>query len=277
MEILCLKGGLGNQLFQLVAGLKYVKKKKSKKLTIYAGNLREFDASRDFMLKPFINNLDIEIVIKYRKNILLNRYFLKILSMLNLSINNSNYGKKCYANNCMPINIIDGYFQDIHCFDFSFLDRFRKSLDLEYSKEFNAKELSSLVNDDIIGLHIRGTDRVCESNFENIYEKVESYLSEDKQIICFTDDNEFAIKTLKQFKQQVIFISSMGFDDKLEFYIMSKLSRIIISNSNSTYSIFSRLLSENNSETIALRNTNGLYETSLIEILSTVNNVRSVY
>jgi len=134
MIILILKGGIGNQLFQLMAALFYSNKNDKNPIFIYTHNLQKYSARRTFSLEPFINNYDIKIEIIKKQYWFFHRYWLKIFEKLKLfTITDYNFQKKHFFIEFFDLFIIDGYFQQPYFLKTNSLQCLRSSLNEYYS------------------------------------------------------------------------------------------------------------------------------------------------
>ncbi|WP_113637112.1 alpha-1,2-fucosyltransferase [Nubsella zeaxanthinifaciens] len=242
--ILNLKGGLGNQLFQLAAALTL---NKSKKTYLYTGNLKKFAVPREFCLKPFIYSYHDEIFIVDNKWYI-NKYLLHVLAKINLFVKNDN-------NNPSRILILDGYFQKKEFFSRQVCEKLGRSMVDYFSVEdvksnflekvsfltTTAERESGQISKDYVGMHIRGTDRKDELNNKKFLESIENFVNKEKKMVCFTDDVEYAKMMLKQFSLQVLFVNEFNLTDIEEFYLISLFHEFFLG--NSTFSICARKLS----------------------------------
>ena len=82
--ILNIKGGLGNQIFQIIAALNYCKKNSIKLLYINTPNLNNYKAIRKMDIDLNLFKFFIKINLINKKNILLSKRFLQILKLFNI-------------------------------------------------------------------------------------------------------------------------------------------------------------------------------------------------
>lgn len=245
--ILNIKGGLGNQLFQISAALKYIHQNKIKKLYIFHGNMIFYSTSRVFHLNKILFKLPVYVkVLRTGWIIFLNKYMLYFLSKVHcLIVNEKNFNKKSSY-----IQIMDGYFQSPDFIELSSLTLIKNALKDDQNallKKLPKKLLSISLDSNIIGLHLRCGDRMSISllnNFRNSISKIN--FNQYSKIIFFSDSNNLEIKSEIQniVKGEVIFIDEFALSDYEEFLVCTFISDFFVS--NSTFSIISRLLSSNN-------------------------------
>lgn len=259
MIILNLKGGLGNQIFQYAAALKYAIKY-DKKLYIYTGNLTAYKTKRDFSLNVFIDNTILEVVLIKSKSIFfIKKYFLILLKKINcFIITEKNFFTKLPS--C--VTIIDDYFID------------SKFLDNEivfYLKELLYKNFSNKIYDlsfeHGIGIHIRGTDRLFENqdvNYGEILEKTS--IANNVIVYCFTDDILYAKEQLKNIKNEIVYLKDYKLSDLEEFYVISKMKKFIVS--NSTFSILARRMSSDETSTYVVKDFFTVRDVALLEVFN---------
>lgn len=262
MLILNLKGGLGNQIFQYIAAMR-VASTKNKKLYIYLGNLKAFKTKRNFSLNVFIKNSPIEIVL-IERNIFLNKYLLAILKKLNfLIITENNFFSKTNSS----ISIIDDYFINSKFLDSLLIDNLKESLYIQYPK-LNKQ----YIDEEGLGIHIRGTDRIEDNQsvfFEDILYK--ALISENIVIYCFTDDINYAKSKLINIKNKIVFMTKYKLSDIEEFYLISQMNKFIVS--NSTFSILARRMSSNHTSTYVVRDFFASRDKELLEVFNFESNI----
>lgn len=265
MIILNLKGGLGNQIFQYAAALKFASKNK-KKLHIYTGNLTAYKTKRNFSLNVFIQNYPFEVVLIESKNILfLKKYFLILLKKIStFIITEKNFFSKSHS----FITIVDDYFIDSKFLDSDIVVNFKELLDNNLSKKMDEFPI-----DEGIGMHIRGTDRLAESqniNYEDILNNIS--INQNQTLYCFTDDIVYAKNQLKNIKNQIVYLTDFNLSDLEEFYLISKMDKFIVS--NSTFSILARRLSSNETSTYIVKD---FFATRDIALLDVFNFESTIY
>jgi hypothetical protein len=240
--ILNIKGGLGNQIFQIIAALNYCKKNNIKLLYINTPNLNNYKAIRKMGIDLNLFNFFIKIKFINKKNILLSKRLIQFLKLFNNKvvkvINENNITQSTISN----INILDGYFQNTQCL---FLDNSLQDFSSQFDKIYTSYLLPYLpiLNidfDNDYGLHIRGTDFLGHKQLINydpllLFKKIDP-----KKIFIFTDDKPYAIKLLKDLNKNIIFISDYNLTDLEEFIMISKFKNMIIT--NSTFSLTASMI-----------------------------------
>ncbi len=283
MIILNLKGGLGNQLFQLMAISKFAILNSEKTIYIYTGNLGNFDVKRNFSLDPFIEELGIEVIILNRKKWYFNKYILGVCSKLKIiSITEDNYNRLNFFSKILNLFILDDYFQSLEYFDLNILNKMQNGLLKNYSLDKVFRDKNEVFDFSEfrahnIGVHIRGTDRLKEIKTDYLPEYVDSFLSYAKEkIYCFTDDIEYSRKCMTHSDKDILYMSDFQLSDLEEFYLISLFQNFVITNSNSSFSIFARLLAKNTSKTFVIKEYGNDLEDYLYEILGKCQNVEKV-
>ena len=241
MLVLNLKGGLGNQLFQLIAAYHLHELHNYKKMYIYYGNLPFYKKPRKFELKEFISITPMKIeILNVKWIILMNKVFLALLAKLNLLIVNENNFFDIKTIN--GIKIIDGYFQSNEFMTFSSLNYIRRSM--VSSKNGVRKKIGSDLFNNTIGLHFRFTDRFSDKSFDNARNMISTFdFSKYEKVLLFSDDSEFCKSLLSFFEIPVILVSQLNLNDKDEFFLIAMMKDFIVP--NSTFSIIARILSDN--------------------------------
>lgn len=270
MIILNIKGGLGNQLFQFIAALKFAMDN-NQKLYIYTGNLSAYKTKRKFDLGIFIQDSPVEIELIENKKIFLNKFFLAFLGKIKcFVINEKNYFSKKFP----FLNIIDDYFINSKYIDNNVLKSLNKTFDLKLYDIITAKVTQHLLHNSI-GIHIRGTDRASE-NLTFDYEKLLNSIIEesDSNIICFTDDIEYANQQLNKISRPITFLPDLQLSDIEEFYFISKINKFIVS--NSTFSILARRLSSNETSTYVIKDFFTVRDSDLLNIFNLESNIQYI-
>lgn len=242
--IINLKGGLGNQLFQLAAGIYFAEMQGTNEIYLYTGSLSQFRTKRFFGLMPFTSSLVLNVHIIERKTLFYNEYVLKLASFFfrkNI-VNEENF----FLNRASGTIIINGYFQRSEFIPFHIIAKIKESFKayIDSNSFFTEvhKKMISLngirLMDDSLGVHIRGTDFLnnglyCNTNPYETFKRAK--FNEDDKIFVFTDDKEYAKRKLRDFKCELIFLSEYIDEEIIEFYIMSKFKNFIIA--NSTFSL----------------------------------------
>ena len=240
MLILNLKGGLGNQLFQLIAAYHFHELHNYKRMYIYYGNLRFYKTPRKFELREFISQSPMKIeIIDVKWIILLNKLFLGLLAKFNfLIVNEINFFNKKSLNG---IQIIDGYFQSSEFITFSSLNYIKQSM--SFSKNIFQFKIDKILLNNTIGLHFRFTDRFSKMSFDNVRNIISTFdFSKYDKVLLFSDDSEYCKSLFPFFENPVILVSQFNLSDKEEFFLIRMLKSFIVP--NSTFSIMARILSD---------------------------------
>jgi hypothetical protein len=260
MILVNLKGGLGNQLFQLNAAFFYAKR--NEKILLYTDNLSKYNPPRKYSLDHFIYTNEVRIVKSNFRSIFFSINAFKLFSIL-LNRKKSNNLYKIFN-----IKILDGYFQENKYLSSDIIEIIYESLNKTINKSFlqNFPKLNSH-----IGIHIRGTDRSKNSNYHFNLNWIDTILDdENKTILCFTDDSLFAEKILMQLKCSIKYVSEYKLTELEEFYLITLLDKFIIV--NSTFSIFARLLNNKKNTTFIINNTFGEKDILLHYLVSNQKN-----
>lgn len=242
MTILNIKGGLGNQVFQLIAAYTFLKRERISHLKVYYGNLSYYSTSRDFELLPFINNDYFEVKIISRNWIVfLNKFVLSILYKFNfLSCNERNF-----RSNYLNINIVDGYFQDV-----SFVSKFSIDLVKESLKDFRFNFYNKvreefyidLKNNDILGIHFRFGDRFNIDIYNEYLNRIDSFdFTKYNHVIVFSDQIDLCNQIIGLIPVKVTIVEQYNLSDFEEFVFCSLIYEFLVC--NSTFSISARLFS----------------------------------
>lgn len=267
MIILNLKGGLGNQLFQFIAAVKYVYEN-GQKLFIYTGNLASYDTKREFSLELFIKNAPVEIHVINKKTVIMNKFFLAALKKLNLFvIDERNYFSKKFK----FFNVIDDYFIHSKFIDNNVLTYLNQTFEKEMYNNVSVKIPDFLLKNSI-GIHIRGTDRAAE-NLTFDYEKIlkPMLVDSNSNVICFTDDIGYATKQLNKISVPITYLPDLKLTDIEEFYLITKINKFIVS--NSTFSILARRLSADTTSTYVIKDFFAVRDLALLDIFNFESNI----
>jgi hypothetical protein len=262
MVILNLKGGIGNQLFQFIAALNFALKNESK-LYIYSGNMSSYSTPREFSLDLFIRNSPVELIVIERKVFLLERHILAALKLFKLIIITE---ENILDKKKSLINVIDDYFIKSKFLDDNILNFLKQSLDNKFYYNISLK-VPDFLDKDILGVHIRGTDRVSENidvNYGDIIKNI--VLASNIKIYCFTDDIDFARLKLRDVSVLIIYVTEFNFSDLEEFYFISKISKFIVS--NSTFSILARRMTSFETSTYVIKDLFANRDRDLLEIMN---------
>lgn len=240
--ILNIKGGLGNQIFQIIAALNYCKKNNIYNLYINIPNLINYKVIRklDIDLKLFEFSININLIKK--RNIFLSKnfiYFFKYFNNMIIKIINE---KSILKFDNSRIIILDGYFQTKQnlLLEDSLID-FSLQFDRVYSIYISSILFKLNIDfDNDYGLHIRGSDFLEHKELVNNNPlKLLNKLS-IKKLFIFTDDKTYAISLLKDLDLDIIFITDYNLTDIQEFTLITKFKNMIIT--NSTFSLTASIL-----------------------------------
>jgi hypothetical protein len=240
--ILCVKGGLGNQIFQLIAALNFCKKKSIPILYIYTPNLSSYDSVRTFDLDLRDFNLGITTRVIRKRNLFLNKIVLlfikKIPNLFFKIINEQNY----FNSNLSQLMIFDDYFQSIMFLKYDdCLETFKAEFNKVYALQSNCEHIFKSINfNNDFALHIRGTDFLNHPELINNNPSLILNKYIIKKIYVFTDDIAYANTILNQFNFEIIFVANYHLTILQEFYLLSNFKNLIIT--NSTFSLTASLL-----------------------------------
>ena len=240
-NIVCieLKGGLGNILFQLAAGINLTKKYNYNLTFKHKHNKSDKKRSTIFSYSLFDN--------LFRQKINVDNTF--------LIIDENNYSE---INNSMKNIYLKGFFQDKKFFDN--IETLKKTLNLEVqkiAKSIFMELVSKFKNKNLVAIHVRGDDYVKLKHFHynltsKYYDDVHidiSYFYKDNIFILFTDDLNYS----KQFNNYYDFTISDLLNEiltdkniivnriELEFFLLSCFKTIICA--NSTFSLWTSYFS----------------------------------
>jgi len=242
MIIIRLAGGLGNQIFQLGAGLLLAKRSNIKKIILDDSALSKYKAKRENKLLSFFdfNKLDIDIefkniwIIKLRLPKLVSYNFIK-----NIFVSDKNF-KTVIQNPNKKLLVLDGYFQwELSQDNFDNIVVLLKNIFISQDATIN--------KDNVCVVHIRGGDFV-KLGWNKITPK-EYYLEAMKimvekyninEFIIITDDKEYAKTILNQVNYKYEFKCSSMQNDFYEITLSS--NRIL---SSSTFALWASALGNN--------------------------------
>ena len=266
-----LAGGLGNQLFQLAAGIDF-HKKYSSKLYISTAGLKNYNTIRNLELNRLFYLTNWCCILK-KENIF--NQFLRLASETRcgrwfpiVGVNDSNfeYRTKSGCNRKLPL-ILDGYFQ--YGWTFERFDSVRKEImGWDYTLQAETMRHECVI-------HIRGGDflkvqgnpilttRYYESALQLLSKKLGG--SEFKWI-CITDDIYHASSVLFPITEKKMYPNFLGFHNSIDLrydfdLIRQARSRII---GNSTFAWWAMVLDENQSVTISPSKTLDVTKNSLV-------------
>ena len=257
-----LSGGLGNQLFQLCAGLYAAGPPSGGKVLLDTRFLGAYETFRD---------LEVGFVAKYLSNVCITSASgmaglatrLRLGRVLNTSlggyacIGSSESLKRLQRKPCSWV-VLDGYFQHPD-FVFSALDR--QTLFAELSEEFAylIERVSSPPGVPRVGIHIRRGDFVSSKAASNVFQTIPldyyqlaiNRFPTDAKFLVFGDDPELTSSFVKEIGG--IDISSLGMSLTEDFMLLALCDHYITA--NSTFSWWASYLGYNESKrVIAPRN-----------------------
>ena len=263
--IINLKGGLGNQLFQLSAGITLVNYYNLSKAIIYTCNLCKYSPKREFELIPFLKSDSISYEIITKPNFFLSKYFLIFLKYFSNLVVSDNFTFKSLSKiRKKRFIILDGYFQKSQFVPSSTLLELKLSM---FNYESFENHFENIIESKIhmkidefmkksMAIHIRGKDYLSHSYYaKNNYDKIITNLgaSNNAILVVFTDDHDYTSVLFQKLKcnNEIIYAQDLNLTLFQEFYFLSKFIHIVIS--NSTFALFAALIGNNNKEVHAPR------------------------
>ena len=236
-----LAGGLGNQLFQLAAGLE-IQSVNNQPIVIYINGLKKYATKRDFSLLSVVRLLD-NVVICEKET-----FAIKLLKYrvgrfnLPFCVNNDAIQK---INRKQPFYFVDGYFQDIQYIKRG-IDLLKILIEKSIQSNVNIKKMfldiiSEADIDDFCALHIRRGDYTNKKNLsvypllnKDYYLKgLEEIGSKIKSIVIFSDDKNIEFDFFENYR--IIRISDFNLSDYQEFLLFVLFNNIIIANSTFSF------------------------------------------
>jgi hypothetical protein len=248
--ILSIKGGLGNQIFQIIAAVNFCNLNKIDSLNIYTPNLSSYKAIRTFDIDICSFNLNCKVIRLDKKNIFLSKPFILLYKKINFLLIKIIDESNLYFPTNSKINIIDGYFQSSKFLFTGFaFNLFKAEFEKKYinSAKF-AKRFLSIDFDTDFALHIRGTDFINHKELINNNPKDLIHELNLERLYIFTDDRAYSSELLKSVGLELVFISDFKFSDFEEFILMAKFRHFIIT--NSTFSLTASLLNSDSKRQI---------------------------
>jgi len=242
---LCLYGGLGNQIFQLAASLKYAKTKNIKTINIDTSIINRFDTKFGFQLDELFSFKDSIIEFNFNNHFYSNLRLPKISFIRYFSneilISDNNFQAALNSHKNNHFYQFDGYFQE--CLTQSDLDSMiellRPLLRLNLNNSINKNK-----NKDNLVIHIRGGDFVKLNRNpeldENFYLNKIKNFDKSKKIKVVTDDIKYSKKILSNIDRDYEIVSSTMLNDFIT--IASHSNRIL---SPSTFSFWASALGYN--------------------------------
>jgi hypothetical protein len=238
-----LAGGLGNQLFQLAAGLE-IQSKTSQRIVIYTKALFRYATQREPSSLSLIELPDnITVCTKETFVVKLLKYRIGRLLNLSFCINNNTYQE---INKKQSFYLLDSSFQNVkyikHGIDLlktfvvNKIKKDKKIIQLFY------EIIQTAPIDEFCALHIRRgdyTDKENQSVYplygEDYYTKgLKKIGNKIKTLVIFSDDKHIAFDFFKGYN--IVRISDFNLTDYQEFQLLSLFKNIIIA--NSTYSFW---------------------------------------
>lgn len=235
-----LAGGLGNQIFQLIAGILLSQKNSINKIILDDSALNKYDIKRDNELLKFfdLNKLNIQIV--FKNNIITK---LRLPKLLSLSLGKySLVSDKNFQNIIKSPNksflLLDGYFQECLTQE-NFDDEIKLLKEIFITKKISKKE--------VCVIHIRGGDFVrlgwnSITPKEYYIKAIETMKNEYKQnkFYVVTDDREYSKSILKELNINFEFIGNSMYED---FRLIGNFKYRILS--SSTFALWASALGDN--------------------------------
>jgi hypothetical protein len=250
MIVLNVKGGLGNQIFQLAAAYSYMRKNGLTEIFIFNGNINYYSSTRIFQLDKFLNKSPFNIKqLGLIWMLTFNKYMLFLFSKINIFIiNENNFYLKPNA-----LRIIDGYFHSVNYIESDSINLLKMAI--RSDQDILLRKLPMFLTEAItdrrtLGVHLRLGDRMDANTltrFKNNFLKMN--LKPYDKIVFFSDEPSIR-NTINEFIftefifTEIIYINDFGLNDYEEFLICSIISNFYVS--NSTFSITARLLALNN-------------------------------
>lgn len=250
-------GGLGNQLFQLMAGI-YASQQRMSTLVIDARWQSLGNSHPDSDISTFKWNPSLDFVIK-KSNLgvsekLSTQFFssMSIRSAIPSKFGHYRSDKGFFESdnwkNSQRIKLI-GYFQDIRIFESL---RLHNQFDFELETKSRLYEkLSSELNGNFISIHIRGGDYLRKSNVHYVL-KSSYYRSAielarrsypDLPLVVFTDDKKHADAIIGQLEYKISYIVANSLSASESMKLMSESKASVTA--NSTFSLWSALIAKN--------------------------------
>lgn len=235
-----MSGGLGNQLFQLAAGLYSTQYNQRSKIILDTRYLNSYEAERVF---------ELDFIIKYFPNIKINNKSTNIASIasrfriariLDLILSEiafiSSHLKLINLNKkSIKWILLDGYFQHPNlCFPSEILKELYSQLLNEF---YYVKSKIKNNNKKLISIHIRRGDLITSTKASRIFELIDieyyrravKLFNKDVIYLVFGDDPNFTQKFANEING--IAVKNLNYSLQEEFMLMSFCDHYIISNS----------------------------------------------
>jgi len=266
MKIIIIKGGLGNQLFQLCKYIDLKRNYKNEKIKIdsYSGFLLDFKYNRNLEIKNLISNYGKVNIINIFINsllIVINKkipFFQKLL--INTVINDCNNNKinKYYIKNLVNYQIFDGYFQYIDLVKNNIKEIIRLSrpqLNIKSNEKFEKLYKDIKLEKNSIALCFRSYQdakdplehsyqrrKIKVDDYNRVITKMENELDKPHFFIFSQNNNEF-IKSLKFKSEKTYVLGNKGYSSSWPTLKAQMLCRHQILN-NSTFYFWGLIFSE---------------------------------
>jgi hypothetical protein len=258
-------GGMGNQLFQLMAGI-LASEIRNSNLTLDTRWLKigfEHSNSNIFAFNwKNIPNYSVKEGSMHKTEKLLSHLFnsLSVRDLIPAKCMRYRSDKQFFEStdwyNASRINLI-GYFQDIRIFKL-LNEKYNFTFELEHISQEYKKQLVKL-DGNFISIHIRGGDYITSNNYHLIlqsdyYQKAIRLVRlrhHDLPIVVFTDDEKHSSTVLRGIDTKIDQIFSNSLSPVESMKLMSKAKVIITA--NSTFSLWSGLIAKNCELTITPR------------------------
>jgi hypothetical protein len=245
MTLIRLAGGLGNQIFQVVAGLLLISNIKSTKITFDDSALNLYDAKRENDLLRFFDFTKLGIEINFCNSIFTKSRLSRVLPLKfskSPLVSDKNF-QKILKNPNKKFLLLDGYFQK--SLTQEIFDTEVKILkDILIQKDLEKK--------DGCVVHIRGGDfvrlgwnSVCSKEY---YVKSINIMKEKytiKKFFLVTDDREYSRSVFKDVNFDYEFIGSNIEED---FYLIGLFEKRILS--SSTFAFWASALADNDKSVV---------------------------
>ena len=239
--IVRLHGGLGNQIFQIVAA-RYVAQTTQQAMSIYAGDLNNFATKRNFEVQPLLADETTVDRISSLDNLCFKYKVSKMLGRFNIHSVTSVAGLSGYKN-----QYLNGYFQDVYNYsDTQILGTVVKQLN-DQLDSIAPKGNPTIDYSTTCALHLRLTDFIHHAEGKKFLESYRlPYISRAittmqrdyniKNFIVFTDDVALAKQYLQN--DSITFFNDLQ-GEKLtllqEFQTLSSFKYLITSNSTFSF------------------------------------------
>ena len=253
-------GGLGNQLFQIAACLKY-RKQKEKVIISFLGDIhipKRMNCLDSIFTRPnwlyFDNSNDLNVTTQL---IARTSAYIRLGSYLPfISINDRNFSSRSYRSSIKKILFLDGYFNQKWTF-YSLKNVFKqlKLKPIELNEEY-----LQICNDDVV-IHLRGNDFLTIPNLNicnlEYYKKSINYAISKgyNSFKLISEDQIYGKEVLKEIKKYFIdlkiqLLKSDSIKNDFNLIRSSKLAIL----SNSTFSWWASFLSTSKIEFIVPKN-----------------------